>query len=234
MGYHNKFLWNGAISGSLEDAMLFEVEDFFNTDISKLQNDPEYPALFYKAFGSKVITSEKCAYALAQFLRTMVSGNSRFDRVMRHEEMMTLEESLGFNIFNTEKGDCFHCHSLSLLTDGDLHNIGLDSLFAGVDAGHFNVSGNPADLGKFRTPSLRNCGIRSSFMHDGRYTTLDQVIEHYNSQVKQSPSLDPIMTKPGKEFGLGFTAYDKQCLKAFLMTLTDSTFLNEPAFSSPF
>jgi len=234
LGYNTSFLWNGAVEGTLEDAMIFEVEEFFQTDVSRLQNDPDYPMLFYKAFGSTVINSEKCAYALAQFLRTLISGNSKFDRFLRHETTLTVDEFRGFDIFNTEKGDCFHCHSLARMTDGNLHNIGLDSIFNGVDAGYYNVSFNPADLGKFKSPSLRNCAIRSSFMHDGRFTTLDEVIEHYNSQVKLSPSLDPIMTKPGKEFGLELTAMEKQWLKTFLHTLTDSTYLSDPQFSSPF
>ncbi len=234
LGFSNKFLWNGAVQGSLEDAMLFEVKDFFKTDISKLQNSTVYPEMFNKAFGSNVISEQKCAYALAQFLRTMVSGNSKFDKFKRNELVLNLEELKGWMIFFTEQGDCFHCHSLSLMTDGNLHNIGLDSVFTGSNAGYYNVSNNPADLGKFKTPSLRNCGIRTSFMHDGRFHTLDEVIEHYNSYVKISPSVDPIMTKPGKLNGLQLTDEDKKNLKAFLLTLTDSVYLSNSAFSSPF
>lgn len=234
LGYQNKFLWNGSVQGSLEDAMLFEVTEFFKTDVSKLQSDSKYPGLFYKAFGSSAITQENCALALAQFLRSMVSGNSKFDKYVRHETNFTAEETEGFMIFYTEKGDCFHCHTVSIMTDGALHNNGLDSVFIGDDAGYYNVSGNPADLGKFKTPSLRNCELRTTFMHDGRYTSLEDVIEFYNSGTKHSPSLDPIMTKPGKEYGLQLTPYDKQCLKAFLLTLTDTTYNNNPAFSNPF
>lgn len=234
LGYANKFLWNGAKQGTLEDVMMFEVTEFFGADISKLQKDARYPMLFYKAFGSTTITSEKCAYALAQFLRTMVSGNSKYDRFIRGELWLTAEENYGYQIFFSEKGDCFHCHSLSLTTDGNLHNIGLDSVFNGADAGYYTVSNNPVDLGRFKTPSLRNCGIRTSFMHDGRFTTLDQVIEHYNSLVQITPSVDPIMTKPGKAYGLKLLPIEKQQLKAFLNTLTDSVFLSDTSFSSPF
>jgi cytochrome c peroxidase len=234
LAYSDKFLWNGAEEGKLEDVMRFEVEEFFQTDVSRLQNDAKYPMMFYQAFGTTTVTTDLCARALAQFLRTVVSGNSRFDRFLRHETVLTTEETQGFTIFYTERGDCFHCHSLSLMTDGNRHNIGLDSVFNGVDAGYYNVSGNPADLGKFKSPSLRNCGIRTSFMHDGRFHTLEEVIEHYNSQVKASPSLDPIMTKPGKENGLQLTPLEKQHLKAFLLTLTDTTYLSNPDFSNPF
>ncbi len=235
LAYSNKFLWNGSVQSTLEDAMIFEVEDFFgNTDLTNLKTDPDYPRLYYEAFGSHTINTQNTAKAMAQFLRIFISGNSKFDRFMRHEENLSMNEMMGFNIFNTEKGDCFHCHSLSLMTDGNLHNIGLDSIFTGVDMGYYNASGNPADMGKFKSPSLRNVAIRSSFMHDGRFATLDEVINHYNTSVKLSPTVDPIMTKPGKELGLGLSPVDISNLKAFLGTLTDSTFLNNPDLSSPF
>ena len=163
----------------------------------------------------------------------MNSGNSKFDRFVRHETMLSPEETEGFSIFFTEKGDCFHCQSMSLTTDGDIHNIGLDSVFNGVNAGYYNVSHSAADYGKFRTPTLRNIGLKNTFMHDSRFQSLEEVIEHYNSGVKHSPSLDPIMTKPSKQFGLNLTQQDKQNLKAFLLTLTDSTFLNNSNLSDP-
>ena len=234
LGYGSKFLWDGSKQGNLEKAMLFEVEIFFGTDVSRLQNDSKYPLLFHQAFGSSIIDSQKCAYALAQFLRTLISGNSKFDRYMRREATLTPSEMQGLILFNTEKGDCFHCHSVPLTTDSDLHNIGLDSIFNETNAGYYNISHNSADLGKYKSPSLRNAGLRTSFMHDGRFKTLEEVIEHYNSKVKLSPSLDPIMTKPGKEFGLQLSPTEKQNLKDFLLTLTDSTVLTDPNFSSPF
>ncbi len=234
LAYGKKFLWDGHLQGTLEHAMKFEVEEFFNTDISKLQADSKYPQLFYEAFGSRTITYQNVEYALAQFLRTIVSGNSKFDRFLRHEENLTTQEMMGFTIFNTEQGDCFHCHSLPLMSDNEMHNIGLDSIFTGSNTGYYNFTGNQADLGKFKSPSLRNVSLRSSFMHDGRFSTLDEVINHYNNGVKQSPSLDPIMTKPGKEFGLALTPFDIAALKAFLMTLTDTIVTTNPEFSSPF
>jgi cytochrome c peroxidase len=233
LAYNSKFLWNGRISNSLEDAMRFEVREFFGTDVSKLQNSAVYPSLFFKAFGSSYINHERIEMALAQFLRSIVSGNSKFDRFLRHEENLSLNEMMGFTIFNSEKGDCFHCHSLPLMTDGQLHNIGLDSVFVGSDLGFFLSSGNPADKGKFKTPSLRNVLTRSSFMHDGRFSTIDEVINHYNNDVKLSNSLDPIMTKPGKEFGLGLTPFEIHNLKAFLNTLTDTTIFTNPLFGKP-
>jgi cytochrome c peroxidase len=232
--YCRQFLWNGKIQGTLEDIMRFEVKEFFQADMNKLKNHPQYPRLFYEAFGQAVPTTENAARALAQFFRIMISGESRFDKIIRHQTVPTLEEAIGMNIFFTEKGDCFHCHSMPLLSDYQMHNIGLDSVFYGENAGYYNISGNVADLGKFRTPTLRNVALQTSFMHDSRFRTLEEVIQHYNSGVKPSPSLDPIMTKPGKENGLGLTPYQIQCLIAFLHTMTDTVFITNPALSSPF
>lgn len=232
--YSRNFLWNGKVSGTLEDIMKFEVEDFFQADMSKFKNHPQYPRLFFEAFGNMTPTSENAARALAQFFRVMISGDSRFDKIIRHQAVPTLEEATGMNIFFTEKGDCFHCHSMPLTSDYLLHNIGLDSVFFGENAGHYNISGNQADKGKFRTPTLRNVALQASFMHDGRFSTLEEVIQFYNSGVKSSPSLDPVMTKPGKENGLGLTAYQIQCLVAFLNTMTDTVFTTNPQLSSPF
>lgn len=232
--YSSNFLWNGKVSGTLEDIMKFEVEEFFQADMNKFKDHSQYPRLFYEAFGNITPTSENAAKALAQFFRVMISGDSRFDKIIRHQTVPTLEEATGMNLFFTEKGDCFHCHSMPLTSDYQMHNIGLDSVFVGVNAGHFNISGNAADKGKFRTPTLRNVALQSSYMHDGRFTTLEEVIQFYNSGVKPSPSLDPIMTKPGKENGLGLTAYQVQCLVAFLNTMTDTVFTNNPQLSSPF
>lgn len=234
LGWSEYFLWNGKESGALEDVMLFEVEEFFQTDVAKLQNHPEYPQLFSAAFGSETITTELAAKALAQFFRSLVSANSKFDRFLRKEELLSPEEQHGFIVFNTEKGDCFHCHSLPLMTDNSFHNTGLDAAFEGEAEGRFAVTKNPADLGKWKTPTLRNVAIRGSYMHDGRFTSIETVIDHYNSGVQPSPTLDPILTKPGKEHGLNLTDQEKAALVAFLKTLTDDTFTSDPKLSDPF
>lgn len=234
LGWSENFLWNGKKKGTLEEMMMFEVGEFFGTDVTKLQNHPEYPKLFAAAFGSDAITNELAAKGLAQFFRVLASYNSKFDRLLRDEDKLSEEEHLGFLIFNTEKGDCFHCHTLPLMTDNGFHNIGLDATFSGDNEGRFAVTQKPVDLGKFKTPTLRNVALRMPYMHDGRFTTLEEVVEHYNSGVQLSPSLDPIMTKPGKEFGLKLTAQEKAALVAFLKTLTDDTFTTDPDLANPF
>ena len=233
--YADHFLWNGAKEGTLEDVAMFEVTEFFQADVSLFQNDPTYKEMMYKAFGVTQFSAKHMAYALAQWLRTINSSNSKFDRCWQGEtDILSPLEEMGYLIFNSEKGDCFHCHSFPLMSDYAFHNIGLDSSFSGENAGRYNVTSDPADYGKFKTPTLRNVELTAPYMHDGRFQTLEEVIEHYNSGVKSSESLDAIMTKPGKEHGLNLSDVDKAALVAFLKTLTDTSIVNDPNHSSPF
>ena len=233
LAWNNKFLWNGLVEGKLEDIMAFEVNVFFMTNTTKLNNSATYPALFKKVFNSTPITTKQVAYALAQFVRTQASTNSKFDKYLRYETTLTSSEMNGFVLYNTEKGDCFHCHSLGLFNDNAYHNNGIDSAFVGVNRGRYNVTGNANDMGKWKTPTLRNVELTAPYMHDGRFATLEDVIEHYNSGVKQSSTLDPIFSKPNHLFGLQLTTQQKADLVAFLKTLTDTTFINNPALSHP-
>jgi len=232
--WSDAFLWNGKLEGTLEDTMLFEVEEFFKTDFSQLNNHPTYPALFKNVFGVDEITSYETALALAQFLRVLISDNSKFDRFMKGLEPLTPSELNGYLIFNTEKGDCFHCHGYPLMTDNLFHNNGLNSTFEGEDRGRHLVTGYFYDMGTFKTPTLRNVGLRTYYMHDGRFQTLEEVIEHYNSGVLYSVTLDPLMTHSRTTTNLNLTEQEKEDLVAFLKTLTDTSILNNPEFSNPF
>ncbi len=233
LGWSSNFLWNGKISGRMEDIMKFEVEEFFQSDISKLNNSTFYKDEFYKVFKVETITSKEVYYALAQFFNSMISVDSKYDKFLQHKYWLNPSEMNGFNIFNSEKGDCFHCHSLVLLTDNKFHNNGLDSTFNSLNSGRYLVTNNPFDIGLYKTPTLRNIELTPPYMHDGRYVTLEEVVEHYNSKVKMSSTLDPIMTKPGKINGLLLTSQNKIDLVAFLKTLTDTAFINNPKFSAP-
>jgi cytochrome c peroxidase len=233
LAWSNKFLWNGLIEGKLEDIMAFEVNVFFNCDVKKLNNSSIYAPLFKKVFNSTSITTKEVAYALAQFVRTQSSTNSKFDKYMLHQETLTPSERNGYVIFNSEKGDCFHCHSIGLFNDNSYHNIGLDSISTGLNKGRSDVTGNMNDIGKFKTPSLRNIELTHPYMHDGRFATLEDVIEHYNSGVKQASNLDPIFSKPNHLLGLQLSIQEKADLVSFLRTLTDTTFTNNPKLSHP-
>lgn len=233
LGWSNKFLWNGKVEGSLEDIMMFEVDEFFATDLSRLQAHPDYPELFFEAFGQRTITSELCASALAQFFRSMISTNSRFDQYYPGKIQPTPAEVRGYEIFTSEKGDCFHCHPQPLFTDNSFHNIGLESSFEGQNLGRFTVTDDATDKGLFKTPTLRNIALTAPYMHDNRFQTLEEVIEHYDHGVQKSASLDPIMTKPNQINGLQLTVQDKADLLAFLQSLTDTTYTNNTSLSAP-
>lgn len=233
LAWHTSFLWNGAVEGTLEDAMRFEVEDFFSTNSAILQQHAEYPSKFKKVFGTSTISSQNIAYALAQFIRSMISSESRFDKYLKGEISLTSSEMNGLDIFLTERGDCFHCHSVGLLTDNSFHNTGLDDVFTSLNWGRYEVTANSSDIGKYKTPTLRNIELTGPYMHDGRFSTLEDVVEFYNSGVKITEYTDPIMTKPGKEFGLQLSTQDKADLVTFLRALTDTSFINNTAFSHP-
>ncbi|WP_296618467.1 cytochrome c peroxidase [Marivirga sp.] len=236
LGWQFNFLWDGKISGKLEDVMMFEVEEFFKTDVELIQTHAEYSKMFEKVYNisASEIKAESIAKSLAQFIRSLNSSNSKFDHYLEQKVNLTDSEMRGLFIFNTEKGDCFHCHQAPLFTDLNFHNIGLDSAFNQNNSGLAIYNQNTFDIGKYKTPSLRNVGIRTSFMHDGRFKSLEEVIEHYNKGVKRSPYLDPIMFKNQKMNGLNLSEQDKKDLIAFLNTLTDEAFLTNELYSNPY
>jgi cytochrome c peroxidase len=230
--YDEKFFWDGN-TFSLEHQAFVPVTDPFEmksnwTDVeSKLQQHAEYPSLFEKAFGASNIDSSLVTKAIAQFERTLISANSKFDKFLLGELNLSPEELNGFNVFMDEaKGDCFHCHGSDknpLWTDNIFHNNGLDETFA--DLGLGAVTGDPADNGKFKSPSLRNLEFTAPYMHDGRFASLDDVINHYSQGLKNSSTIDPLMKKVDQG-GVGLTDKDKADLKAFLLSLSDYDFIN--------
>jgi cytochrome c peroxidase len=186
------------------------------------------------AFNTNIIDSSLVAKAIAQFERTLISGNSRFDQYLNGQISLTAQELDGFNVFMTEtRGDCFHCHGNAanpLWTDNLFHNNGLDATFS--DNGLGTITGNTADYGKFKTPSLRNLAYTAPYMHDGRFATLDEVINHYSEGLQNSPTISPLLKYIGQG-GVQLTASDKASLKAFLLSLSDSSFVNNPNFQQP-
>lgn len=236
--FDEKFFWDGRVF-SLEHQALepvtnpVEMYNTWETVISRLQQHPEYPTMFLNAFGEGVITKEKTTKAIAQFERTLISGNSKFDRYLAGNATLTPQELNGLNVFMDEtKGDCFHCHgnpNNPLWTDNIFHNNGLDATFTDIGLGA--VTGDPADNGKFKSPSLRNLAFTAPYMHDGRFNTLDEVINHYSEGLQNSPTIDPLMKKVA-EGGVHLTPQEKQDLKAFLLTLSDPSFINNPDFQN--
>ncbi len=233
LGWNTTFLWNGKVSGNIEDIMLFEVDDFFKTDLTKFNNHETYPKLFYEAFETEEITSVHASRALAQFLRTVISSDSRYDKIITSGSGVfpTEEELNGYDIFFTERGDCFHCHGGILFSDNLFHNNGLDAEPSAN--GLSEITGDPLDLGKYKTPTLRNIALTAPYMHDGRFQTLEEVVDFYSDGVQPSATIDPLM-KQAHNGGINLTEEEKDDLVAFLKTLTDTTFTNNPAFSNPF
>lgn len=231
------FTWDGK-EFSLERQALepvsnpLEMHADWEIVVKKLQNHTEYPVLFQQAFGSSTIDARLVTKAIAQFERTLISGNSKFDQYLLGEKTLSPEEQRGFSIFMDEaKGDCFHCHGNNnnpLWTDHKFHNNGLDIEFK--DLGLGAITGDPADNGKFKSPSIRNLAFTAPYMHDGRFATLEEVIDHYSEGLKPSTTIDPLMKKV-TQGGVGLTPEEKTDLKAFLLSLSDSSFINNPNFN---
>jgi plastocyanin len=196
-----------------------------DTLVLKLRATTFYPALFAGAFGTPQITSDRISRALAQYIRSFVSGNSRYDRAVRGEAatVLTSQEQQGEQLFRT--AGCAQCHTtVAQISDG-AHNVGLDATNVDVGTGR----------GAVKVPSLRNVAARPRYMHDGRLTSLEQVIDFFDSGVQANPDLDPRLKGPdGSPRRLGLTLDQKASLVAFLKTLTDSTFLTDVRFSDPF
>ncbi|MEL6987874.1 MAG: cytochrome c peroxidase [Bacteroidota bacterium] len=243
--FTNKLFWDGRVD-ILEEQALLPVEDPIELNntweevIKRLQRHPEYPAMFRKAFGisnSSLITKELAAKAIAQFERALIpSGDAKYDRFKRGEIFFSDEEQFGFELFfdgnlGVKDAECGHCHNAPLFTTNEYFNNGLDSfptLNDYIDKGRGGVTEKYIDMGTFRAPSLRNIMVTAPFMHDGRFATIEEVMEHYNSGGFSADNSSPLMRD------INLNQEEIEAVIAFLHTLTDSTFLNDPRFSNPF
>lgn len=248
MAWNTNFFWDGR-ARTLEEQLLEPVENPIEMDftwkeaVERIGSDSVYQEMFTAAFGTPCVDSVRITYAMAQFIRTMVSANSEFDQAHYGPGQLSIREQNGLNLFLAEGGDpnvyqggqnggdCFHCHggALVLFTDQQFHNNGLDSVF--TDLGRAEVNGSPFSEGQFKTPTLRNIALTAPYMHDGRFETLREVIEHYNEGGHPSPTIDPLMKFQG--VGLGLSEQDIDDLVSFLETLTDEDFINNPDFQDP-
>jgi len=227
LGWSSSFNWDGSVKSLEEQAFepvtnSLEMHNSWNNVENTLNQDEEYLLLFKQAYNIDYIDSTHVVMAIAQFERTLISNNSKFDKYSRGEEVFTKSELNGFAIFNSEKGDCFHCHGTSLFTDNLFHNNGLD-VEPFLDLGLGKITENTNDNGKFKTPTLRNIEVSAPYMHDGRFATLEKVIEHYDSGGHFSSTVDPLMKKLG--VGLNLTNQEKSDLIDFLKTLTDYDYI---------
>lgn len=237
--YNENFFWDGRANSIENQALMpvvdpIEMHNTWSNVAQTLQSDAEYPEMFEAAFGTQIIDSVLVSKAIAQFERTLISADSKFDRYLAGTEELTESELNGLNIFLDEnRGDCFHCHgnpNNPLWTDNIFHNNGLDANPA--DRGRGLVTGDPREFGQFKSPSLRNLAFTAPYMHDGRFQTLEEVINHYSEGLVYSETIDPLMKKVD-EGGVGLTEQEKADLKAFLLSLSDPGFINNPDFQPP-
>ncbi|MDX2135778.1 MAG: cytochrome c peroxidase [Saprospiraceae bacterium] len=245
--HKNGMFWDGRVPLMRDQALKpiqdpLEMNETLANVIAKLSAEKRYTDQFIRAFGDATVTEERIAKAIEQFEFTMISNNSKFDQFKRGEATLTDSEERGRVLFFTEfdpmgmkKGaECFHCHATFNFTNDEYMNNGLDTDADQKDEGRMKVTLDPADMAKFKTPSLRNIARTAPYMHDGRFTTLEQVIDHYNTGTKNSATVEFLMQYNLQPGGLGLSAQDKADLVAFLKTLTDDEFLANPAFKTPF
>jgi len=245
---NNGFFWDGR-AASLEKQVLepvidpIEMHNTWDNALAQLADSELYPPMFEAAFGSTCIDSIRSAKALSQFIRSMVSSTSKYDKAQIGLATLNESELMGEALWDIEGGDpdlipgglfgadCFHCHPIpgGQFRDNFFHNNGLDTVFA--DPGRAGVTGLASDSGLFKVPTLRNIEFTAPYMHDGRFNTLEEVMEHYNTGGHPSATSDVNML--GQFGGLFLTDEKKEALIDFMKTLSDPDFINDPAFSDP-
>ncbi len=235
LAWHTEFFWDGG-ANDLESQAFGPLQhpDEMAADIvaviEKMNEENEYPKMFKMAFGTDTITSAGIVRALAQFQRTIISADSKYDRYIAGGEELSSLELKGLELFNQH---CETCHQPPLFTDLGYHNNGLNINFSadkeGIFQGRFRISLDSADIGSFKTPSLRNVAFTAPYMHDGRMRSLDRVLDFYAGDIKWSPTLSERIPPEG----FGFDDEEKAALKAFLLSLTDKDFVKNPKYAKP-
>lgn len=244
----NNFFWDGRVKGLEEQAVVpltdpHEMGQELEVSAQKLQDMATYPPLFKAAFGTDAISGKNITRALAQFERALISADAPYDRYLMGKYVPTEAESRGMALFfgnpqpeNQVRGAaCGHCHGGPKTFIELYHNTGLDSL--PLDAGRAGFTGMDADNGRFRVATLRNIALTSPYMHDGRFETLDEVLDHYSDHIDDQPGLSPFLQGRSNEpngRGLKLTEQEKEDIVAFLHLLTDTTFVRDSRFSNPF
>ena len=229
LAFKPEFFWDGGVT-HLDFAPLNAIESEFEMGskiedvIDKLNAHPEYPAQFQEAFGTEKVTTPYLLYALAQYMNRMISNRSRYDQYLAGTTQLNDRELQGLHLFQQH---CSSCHDGILFTDYSYRNNGLDSLF--TDPGRQRITAFTGDIGKFQVPGLRNVAVTAPYMHDARFRTLEQVLEHYSEGVVDSKTLDSSLKK-GNRLGIPLNTAEKEALISFLQTLTDREFLHEPLF----
>jgi cytochrome c peroxidase len=234
LAYQSTFMYDGATSHLDLQAIIpftspIEMNGNFTSAINMMKNDAEYKKLFKIAFTDGQVNAENMLKALGQFMVMVTSSNSRFDKYRRKETGGTLSDTEleGYTIF---KSKCASCHATDLMTDHSFRNNGLSVNPIFKDVGRYRVTELDSDLYKFKVPSLRNVEKTAPYMHDGRFGTLEAVLNHYDTGIVSSVTLDPILNQNGK-LGISLSESEKSQLIAFLKTLTDTEYLTNKQYS---
>ena len=228
LAWSNSFMLDGAIH-NLHMQPLFpithpdEMGETLEHVIYKMQNDSMYRFLFRDAFGDTLITGEHVLKAISQFMLTLVSANAKYDSVMRGQSVFNAQQQRGYALF---KRQCASCHAEPLFTNGEFANIGLPLDTVIKDYGRMAITKRSMDSLKFKVPSLRNIEYSFPYMHDGRFNSLFDVLKHYDSGILSSATLAPELQQP-----MHLKENDRVDIMAFLLTLTDRTFLFDPNHS---
>lgn len=232
LAWQASFFWDGGAK-NLEIVPLNAITDAcemgssLNLTLDFLNRTSPYPQLFKTAFGTETISSQELLKALAQFMATMVSANSKYDQVNSDPQRyaFTQDEKIGYELF---KEKCATCHTEPLFTNNQFVNNGLSP--NSDELGRKTITGLESDLRKFRVPTLRNIELSAPYMHDGRFNSLEKVLTHYETGVNYSDNLSPLLQQNGK-IGIALSDVQKQQLISFLKTLTDHEFIKNKAFS---
>jgi len=230
LAWSKSFMYDGAINHLDMQALApisspTEMDESLDHVVSKLQHSKIYPELFYQAFGDSEITGEHTLKAISQFMLTLISSNSKYDSVMSNQSYFTEQEENGYRLF---KKNCSSCHTEPLFTNNDFRNNGLPIDTTLKDFGRYRVTKNKLDSIKFKVPTLRNIEFSYPYMHDGRFKKLSEVLNHYTKDIQQSETLSEELRHP-----ITLTSNDKVDITAFLLTLTDKSFLFNPQYYYP-
>jgi cytochrome c peroxidase len=245
---NNEFFWDGR-AHLLRDQVVKPIQDPLELNLSmdelldRLNNHADYPKRFKAAFGTSTITEELLGLALEQFCNSIVSGDNKYDQFLAGTTTFTESEERGMDLFFAEfnpgfpdlsGADCAHCHAGKTFENDQYMNNALDADGDMEDFGRFETTESEADKGKFKVPTLRNVALTPPYMHDGRFNTLEEVIQHYNTGMTMSSTIDPALIYPLNNGGFQLNDQDVQDLVAFLNTLTDETLITNPAYANPF
>ncbi len=230
MAFMKEFFWDGGVphldfvpTNAIENPL--EMDETLIHVVQKLNGIEEYRVLFRKAFGNiDSINAPLMLHAFSQYMNMLISANSKYDQFYLGKTQLTQNEQKGMALF---KQHCETCHSGILFTNQGYANNGLDTMF--LDLGRALISEDGRDIGKFKIPSLRNIVLTKPYMHNARFATLEQVLEHYANGVKDSPTLDPRLKNNGK-LGISLSKEEQQLIIEFLHTLTDKDFVSNELF----